>query len=135
LAGDRPAIDRLAVAAELLGRLRVAVPQTADDDRQPRVAVDEGDQHFIVFVRDEEGAHVAAGERHRHARPDRRVLLADVVVIVEPYLDPPAAGVIFDGDHLGEVRAEAVLIRAIEGALLHGQGFPRYALSASKSVR
>src|SRR5690606_32506612 len=50
-----------------------AVPERADDDRGIDVAVDEGDEHFVIDLRDEEQSPVRAG--HRRSETGPRALL------------------------------------------------------------
>ena len=102
LADQGPAIDRIAGAAELLGRAGAAIPERADHDRIARIALEEAYQDLAADVGQHEGAVARAGERHRDPRPKGAGLAAKAGPAEEFDLDPVEALGIVDRDHLGE---------------------------------
>ena len=76
----------VASAGDRLRRGVAAVPQTADDDRITRVAVDENDEHLVADVRDQKGAAIVPRKGGGDARPDRTVVTVDAVEVQHAHL-------------------------------------------------
>ena len=106
------------------------VPERADHHRVARIALEESDQHLAADVGQHEGAVVAAGERHRDARPERAGLAAMTGAAEQLDLDPIQALGVVDRHHLGEADR---LLQQVAEAVRHPQP-PNRPHSAVKSV-
>ena len=100
---ERIRLKRLPFRPEIGRRRRGAVPQSADDEREARIAVGEQHQHLVVHIRHEERAAVLARERRDHAGPERGVLIGDGVERNQPHLDAVQAFRIVEADDSGEI--------------------------------
>jgi hypothetical protein len=119
--GQRPAIDVL--AADRFRDAGGAVPQRAHHHRRARIAGDQQHQHLLIDIGNQEGAEIVTGERHGHARPDRRVVVG--IGPQQLHLDTRQALRVLDRHDLGEVRAGPPSHRCSERELRHHGPFPR----------